>query len=433
MHMFRFIFVMLLALAGPAHLAAAETITVCASGCDYTSINVAIDAASDGDVIQLAAETYYEGAEIVVVGKSVTIAGARSYRGEPLTVVMGNGTHRLLRFVGVETAGSAVESISFQLGRTHGENVGGAGVLAESGIVCRDCEFVDNAASGQWWEHGYGGGTRGPIHHDRCLFLRNSAYYGGGSAEGTYRSCDFVDNECVSNSGLAASQRGAAVWGSDAVEGCTFSGNIGQATVVYSNLYDCTFFDGTCMADGREFIGCRFEGASSLGFCDWTSCGQIATVIDCFFANGMGRPGFGAVFQRCIFEGESLIFMLGGKFEDCEFNNGTQGAQILGEERGCLWDGGEPWFRNCRFRETCPGDPLTWHDLGGNKFAGLNASSCGVDFCLSNLSSGGQIDAEGLGLLIAIWGWSSPCDVDHDGVIGPAELGEFLASWGQCP
>jgi|GEM_PF-4233222 len=32
-------------------LASASTITVCPSGCDYTSINAAINATSDGDVI----------------------------------------------------------------------------------------------------------------------------------------------------------------------------------------------------------------------------------------------------------------------------------------------------------------------------------------------------------------------------------------------
>ena len=47
-----------------ATTATAETITVCANGCDYTSINDAIDASSNGDVIQLAAETYFEGDEI---------------------------------------------------------------------------------------------------------------------------------------------------------------------------------------------------------------------------------------------------------------------------------------------------------------------------------------------------------------------------------
>ena len=59
------------ALALLASSATAETITVCAKGCDYTSINAAIAAASDGDVIQLAAETYYEGEVIDLLGKEI--------------------------------------------------------------------------------------------------------------------------------------------------------------------------------------------------------------------------------------------------------------------------------------------------------------------------------------------------------------------------
>ena len=63
------------ALAFSSVTASAETITVCASGCDYTSINAAIGAASDGDVIQLAAETYFEGEQIDTLGKAITLAG----------------------------------------------------------------------------------------------------------------------------------------------------------------------------------------------------------------------------------------------------------------------------------------------------------------------------------------------------------------------
>ena len=40
-----------------AGLAQADIITVCSEGCDHTSINAAIDEASNGDIIQLAAET----------------------------------------------------------------------------------------------------------------------------------------------------------------------------------------------------------------------------------------------------------------------------------------------------------------------------------------------------------------------------------------
>ena len=52
----------------------AETTTVCASGCDYTSINAMISVASDGDVIQLAAETYFEGEQIDTPGAAFCVA-----------------------------------------------------------------------------------------------------------------------------------------------------------------------------------------------------------------------------------------------------------------------------------------------------------------------------------------------------------------------
>ncbi len=63
------------ALAFSSVTASAETITVCANGCDYTSINAAIGAASDGDVIQLSTETYFEGQVIDTLGMAITLRG----------------------------------------------------------------------------------------------------------------------------------------------------------------------------------------------------------------------------------------------------------------------------------------------------------------------------------------------------------------------
>jgi len=61
----------LLALAGIPALASAATRTVCASGCDYDTIQAAVTAAVDGDVIEVGAGTY-PGATI---NKRVTIQG----------------------------------------------------------------------------------------------------------------------------------------------------------------------------------------------------------------------------------------------------------------------------------------------------------------------------------------------------------------------
>ena len=73
-----------LMLVTPAY---APTWTVCSSGCDFTSIQAAVDAATSGDTIQLAAETFYES---VTFDKDLTVRGA----GPDRTVVDGSaGSH----------------------------------------------------------------------------------------------------------------------------------------------------------------------------------------------------------------------------------------------------------------------------------------------------------------------------------------------------
>ena len=70
----------------PAH---ADTLTVCSSGCDYTSIQAAIDAANRGtvftpeDTIELGAETFLESP--VIENKYLAIRGA----GASITVIDG--------------------------------------------------------------------------------------------------------------------------------------------------------------------------------------------------------------------------------------------------------------------------------------------------------------------------------------------------------
>ena len=52
----------------------APTWTVCSSGCDYTSIQDAVDGAVSGDVLELGAETFVE--NVSIIEKDLRIQGA---------------------------------------------------------------------------------------------------------------------------------------------------------------------------------------------------------------------------------------------------------------------------------------------------------------------------------------------------------------------
>ena len=69
---------------------AADTLTVCSSGCDHADIQSAIDAAFDGDVIEIAAGTYRPGSTLDTLGKAITLQGAVDASGDPLTIVDGD-------------------------------------------------------------------------------------------------------------------------------------------------------------------------------------------------------------------------------------------------------------------------------------------------------------------------------------------------------
>ena len=73
---------------------------------DFSSIQAAIDAAEDGDVINLTDEVYEEGAEIDMRGKAITLKGdgKGSSPGNPAVSIQGQGTHRIIACRSGETS-----------------------------------------------------------------------------------------------------------------------------------------------------------------------------------------------------------------------------------------------------------------------------------------------------------------------------------------
>lgn len=164
----------ILVFAGLLGPASAEPITVCARGCDYTSINAAIAVASDGDVIQLSAETYAEGSAIDTLEKAIVIRGVTDDAGAPLTILDGGGSHRVIQCQRGESGSTAFSNLLIRNGR----NTNGAGMYNRaSSPTLTDCVFVDNQCIGR------GGGMYNKESSPtlvRTRFIRNRASSGGG-------------------------------------------------------------------------------------------------------------------------------------------------------------------------------------------------------------------------------------------------------------
>lgn len=124
-----------LPLVGALPAAAAGRITVCASGCDFTSIQAAIDAAPSGGTIVVEAGTYF-GA--LTVDRNHTLLGAGSGQ---TTIFAGGGTAMTIdSFVSAAVAGVTISGGGAPLG---------GGILNESGatLTLKNSAVSDNMAS----------------------------------------------------------------------------------------------------------------------------------------------------------------------------------------------------------------------------------------------------------------------------------------------
>ena len=191
--------------------ARADTITVCASGCDHTSLKSAINAASDGDVIELFAETY--SASGIVNGNpsdpsdngtAFTVIGVPDQDGDglPETIIDGGGANRIY----FTEAACAWENVIFQNARQafhkepNGFSTGGyASVLT-------NCHFRDLGATEGSGIYINGTGSLTAID---CTFT-NCSGTDGGAVNVTYSaSADVEFIRCVMTGNTAAT--GAAI------------------------------------------------------------------------------------------------------------------------------------------------------------------------------------------------------------------------------
>jgi pectin methylesterase-like acyl-CoA thioesterase len=125
-----------------SHASAANR-SVCASGCTYSTIQSAINAASTGDTILIGKGHYVE--TLVVFGKRLTLQGADSRT----TVVDGNGAGTVVTIGNFNTPSNTPVALSnLTITRGFGSNGGGIAVLNGGSLTLRHSVVVGNHSSG---------------------------------------------------------------------------------------------------------------------------------------------------------------------------------------------------------------------------------------------------------------------------------------------
>lgn len=227
-----------------------NTLTVCASGCNHTTIQAAVTASASGGVIQLATETYTEiitfsNKEIVILGVAAdqTIIQANAIRDQ--------ATNRVITFTNAQLI---LKDVTVRHGKSTAKDGGGIHAANDCKLEMYRCAVIDNvlnfpttASSGDWAR---GGGVK----MDRalkfvamdCLFANNDIIAGGtGSALGgglditlfeigvnyLISNCTFSNNEITTSGsakGYGGGLSGFSFVGVDKgldITNCTFTSN----------------------------------------------------------------------------------------------------------------------------------------------------------------------------------------------------------------
>ena len=161
---------------------------------DYPTIQAAVAAAVDGDVVELAAGVYRGAGNRDVFVESQAIA-IRSRDGDPATCVLDcERAGRGFQFSSVST-GTRLEAVTIRNG--FADQGGGLWTYGDAQI--RDCVFEDNHAA----ESGGGMACFGSLTVERCTFVNNDAGdAGGGVMHGSagafdaprFSDCSFIGN-----------------------------------------------------------------------------------------------------------------------------------------------------------------------------------------------------------------------------------------------
>ena len=176
---------------------------VCASGCDFASIQAAIDAADPGATIAICAGIYEEDLLIDIVDQGVTLVGAGDGVGAKDTIVRGTGDLTGVSVVTILSGTVALQNLHITGGVTDafGGGIFNAGTLAVVG--CTVTENTTNVAGGGI--NNAGSDSGGTLSLIDTIIKANTATDGAGIFNGsgtvTLTRCHISENESLAAGG----------------------------------------------------------------------------------------------------------------------------------------------------------------------------------------------------------------------------------------
>jgi hypothetical protein len=232
---------------------------------DFPTIQEAIDACVDGDVVELTDGTFTGDGnrDIDYLGKAITVRsqsrnaetciidcqGSSTERHRGFRFHLGEGSDSELKEVTV-TGGHAPIGISSYVGgaisirgasptlegcvfaQNQSTDKAGALLISSGAPVLVDCDFIGNTAHAGW---GVGGGAMvwdsAEPTFENCTFVGNTSHYVGGgvyvggASTPSFIGCTFEDNISYGNGGGVCTGGAQADPSYTTIEDCTFAGN----------------------------------------------------------------------------------------------------------------------------------------------------------------------------------------------------------------
>ncbi|MEE2681596.1 MAG: hypothetical protein VX641_04410 [Planctomycetota bacterium] len=394
---------------------------------DFDTIQEAIDAAANGDDIQVGPGTWTADGESIIdfQGKNLRIY---SLEGPATTILDGqSASGRRCRAALCDGGlGSTVTLQGFTI------------------VNCRAPHYDWNG-NGQedFWEY-FGGaiwcrGGSSPTIFD-CRFVNCTSEYGGaicnwdeaGNANNPrIELCTFENNSAGFGVGGAIYSNASTPW----INRCTFIGNTAQSggaimnyEAGFSVVTRSDFIDNRADRGGAVFNDSSMPGFGECTFIDNTAVDHGGAVFNADPSSNQNVP----VFSRCLFEGNEAGDE-GGAMHNFSCSPGIAATSFENNraaEGGAIfsWNQSLPEIFNTTFCGNTPEDIAgTWNDGNGNTFD----PSCG-DGPAGDLTGDAVVDGQDLAILLADWnctGTDCIADLDGDALVDGQDLAQLLADW----